>query len=177
MQTQELHDKLSRGTQKVEAMFRKALLRNEKMNVSLLLQGYEAKRKLSQLFQSEGHGQANHPSTASVTRDSIPAVQTDIEQNSKPVREICREHGLVRSRIPTALPTRQSGQMKRDLTVSGFVFMLVLVGAILAANSERPVLWLLIGPAPVAVLHTIRTFLRPRPNQQKDLLESYEPDR
>jgi len=118
MQTQELHDKLSRGTQKVEAMFRKALLRNEKMNVSLLLQGYEAKRKLSQLFQSEGHGQANR-----------------IEQNSKPVREICREHGLVRSRIPTALPTRQSGQMKRDLTVSGFVFMLVLVGAILAANT------------------------------------------
>jgi len=158
-------------------MFRKALLRNEKMNVSLLLQGYEAKRRLSQLFQSEGLGQANHPSTASVTRDSIPAVQTDIEQNSKPFREICREHGLVRSRTPTALPTRQWGQMKRDLTVSGFVFMLVLVGAILAANTERPVFWLLIGPAPVAVLHTIRTFLRPRPSQQKDLLESCEPDR
>ena len=86
IQTQELHYKLPRGTQKVEAMFRKALLRNEKMNVSLLLQGYEAKRKLSQLFQSEGHGQASHPSTASVTRDSIPAVQTDIEQNSKPFR-------------------------------------------------------------------------------------------
>ena len=177
IQTQELHYKLPRGTQKVEAMFRKALLRNEKMNVSLLLQGYEAKRRLSQLFQSEGLGQANHPSTASVTRDSIPAVQTDIEQNSKPFREICREHGLVRSRTPTALPTRQWGQMKRDLTVSGFVFMLVLVGAILAANTERPVFWLLIGPAPVAVLHSIRTFLRPGPSQQKDLPESYEPDR
>jgi hypothetical protein len=147
------------------------------MNVSLLLEGYAAKRKLSQLFQSEGLGQANHLSTAIVTRDSIPAVQTDIEQNSKPFREVCREHGLVCSRTPTALPARQPGQMKRDLTVSGFVFMLVLVGAILAANTERPVFWLLIGPAPVAVLHTIGTFLRQRPSQQKDLLESYEPDR
>jgi hypothetical protein len=50
--------------------------------------------------------------------------------------------------------------MKRDLTVSGFVFALVLVGVILAANTEQPVFWLLIGPAPVAVLHTTRTFLR-----------------
>ena len=36
--------------------------------------------------------------------------------------------------------------MKRDLTVSGFVFALVLIGVILAANTEQPVFWLLIGP-------------------------------
>ena len=72
---------------------------------------------------------------------------------------------------------RQPGQMKRDLTVSGFVFTLVLVGAILAANTERPLFWLLIGPIPFAVVHTIGTFLRQRPSRQKDLLESYEPDR
>lgn len=148
-----------------------SFLRNEKMNVSLLLQGCAAKRKLSQLFQSEGLGQANHPSTAIVTLSSIPAVQTDIEQISKPFREICREHGLVRSRTPTAQRVRQPSQMKRDLTVSGFVFTLVLVGAILAANTDRPVFWLLIGPAPVAVLHTIGAFLRQRPWRQKDLLE------
>ena len=115
--------------------------------------------------------------TAIVTRDSIPAVQTDIEQNSKPFRRICRDHRRGRSRTPTAQRGRQPGQMKRALTVSGFVFMLVLVGAILAANTDRPVFWLLIGPAPVAVLHTIRTFLRQRPRRQKDLLEFYEPNR
>jgi hypothetical protein len=87
--------KLPRGDQKVETMFSKALLRNEKMNVSLLLQGHAAKRKLSQLFQSEGLEQANHPSRAIVTRDSIPGIRIDIEQNGKPFREICREHGLV----------------------------------------------------------------------------------
>jgi hypothetical protein len=39
--------------------------------------------------------------------------------------------------------------VKRDLTVSGFVFALVSVGVILAAYTEGPLFWLLIGPAPV----------------------------
>jgi hypothetical protein len=66
--------------------------------------------------------------------------------------------------------------MKRDLTVSGFVFALVLVGVILAANTEQPVFWLLIGPAPMAVLHTMRTFRRqvPRPASQRS--EAVETD-
>jgi len=101
-------------------------------HVFLLLEGGAAKRKLAQLFQSEGLGQANHSSTAIATRESIPAVQTDIEEASKPFRENRREHGLVRSGSRTALRAIQPGQMKRDLTVSGFVFALVLAGAILA---------------------------------------------
>jgi hypothetical protein len=137
------------------------LFRNKKMDkdVSLLLQGYAAKRKLAQSFQAEGPAQANHPSTAIVTRDSV---RTGIKQNSKLLRETCREDGVVRARATTAKQTRQPELIRRDLTVSSFVFTLVLVGAILAAYTDRPVFWLLIGPAPVAVLHTIRTFLRRR---------------
>jgi hypothetical protein len=93
------------------------------MNVSLLLQGYEAKRKLSQLFQSEGLGQANHQSTAIVTRDSIPAIRIDIEQNGKPFREICREHGLVRSRTPTALPCRKK-EIPKNPAVHRWLFIM-----------------------------------------------------
>ena len=146
-------------------------------DVSLLLQGYAAKRKLAQLFQAEGPAQANHPSTTIVTRDSGPAVRTDIKQNSRLLRETCREDGVVRPRATAAKQTRQPEQIKRDLTVSGFVFTLVLAGAILAAYTDRPVFWLLIGPAPVAVLHTIKTFLRQRPRRQEGLLEFYERDR
>jgi hypothetical protein len=47
--------------------------------------------------------------------------------------------------------------------MSGFVFTLVLVGAILAADTDHPIFWLLIGPVPVAVLHTTMTLLRQRP--------------
>ena len=66
--------------------------------------------------------------------------------------------------------------MKPDMTVSGFVFTLVLVAAILAPFTDRPVFWLLIGPAPVAVLHTIRRFLRRRLRRQEGLLEFYHRD-
>jgi hypothetical protein len=47
-------------------------LRNEEMNdhLSLLLQGYAAKRKLAELFQSEGFVQEN--TTANEARLSAP---------------------------------------------------------------------------------------------------------
>jgi hypothetical protein len=117
----------------------------KKMNdhVSLLLQGYAAKRKLAELFESEGLGLADQPPIATAAHESIPAVQPDIKQSSKLFRENCRRHGLVRNRPSTALRTSQRGQMKRDLTVSGFVFALVSVGVILAAYTDRPVFWLL----------------------------------
>jgi len=154
-------------------------LRNEKMNdhVSLLLQGYAAKRKLAELFRCEGVKQANHPSTAIATHDGIPAIQTAIGQNSKAFRENYCKQGLVRKRTPTALRTSQRVEMKGDLTVSGFVFTLVLVGVILAAHTDRPVFWLLIGPIPVAVLYTIRTFLRQLLRRQENLLAFYKWDR
>src|SRR6516162_2822601 len=91
-------------------------------------------------------------------KDSDRKVQSGIRQTSESFRENCRKHGLIRNRIPPR--TSQPGQKKRDLTVSGFVFALVLIGVMLAANTEQPVFWLLIGPVPVAVLHTLRTFLR-----------------
>ena len=39
---------------------------------------------------------------------------------------------------------------------------LVLVGVVVAAHTDHPVFWLLVGPTPIAVLHTTRTFLRQR---------------
>ena len=132
-------------------------LRDEEMNdhVSLLLQGYAAKRQLAELFQSEGFVQENQPPKAIVAHELIRAVQTGIKQSGKSFRTNRHKHGLVRNPTPTELRTSQQGQMKRDLTVSGFVFALVLVSVILAANTDMPAFWLLIGPAPVAVLDDI----------------------
>jgi hypothetical protein len=73
-----------------------------------------------------------------------------------------RERPPVRSQTRTAIPTIGSGDTKRDLTVSSFNLALVLVGVIIAAHTDHPVFWLLVGPSPFAVLHTTRTFLRQR---------------
>jgi len=155
---------------KIPWSVRRALRRKEKMNnhISFLLEAEAAKRRLAQLLQSERLGRANHRSTAIVTRDSSWAARTDTKQNSKMSQENRRE------RTRTALPTRQPCQMKRDLTVSSFVLALVSVGVLLAAYTDQPIFWLLIGSAPLAVLHTIRTFLRLRVNRRYGLLVVYE---
>jgi len=86
----------------------------------------------------------------------------DSKQNSKMSQENHRERTPVRSRTRTAITTIGSNDTKRDLTVSSFLLALVLVGVVVAAHTDHPVLWLLLGPTPIAVLHTTRTFLRQR---------------
>jgi hypothetical protein len=41
-----------------------------------------------------------------------------------------------------------------------FVLMLLLLGLFMAAHSDRPVFWLLVGPGPLAVAFTLATFVR-----------------
>jgi hypothetical protein len=48
----------------------------------------------------------------------------------------------------------------RDMSAFSFVLMLVLLGLFVAAHTDRPVFWLLVGPAPLAVGFTLTTFLR-----------------
>ena len=131
-------------------------------HISLLLEAEAAKRRLAQSFQSEELDRTTHQSTAIVTRGSSGAPRRDSKQNSKMSQENRRERTPVRSRTRTAVPTIGSGDIKRDLNVSSFMLALVLVGVVVAAHTDRPVFWLLVGPTPFAVLHTTRTFLRQR---------------
>jgi hypothetical protein len=41
-----------------------------------------------------------------------------------------------------------------------FVLMLLLLGLFMAAHSDRPVFWLLVGPGPLAIAFTLATFVR-----------------
>jgi hypothetical protein len=127
-------------------------------HISLLLEAEAANRRLAQLLQSGELDRASQQSTAMVTRDSSRATRR--EQNSKMPQENRRERAPVRSRTRTAIPAIGSSATKRDLTVSSFMLALVLAGVVVAAHTDHPVFWLLIGPVPVAVLHTTRTFLR-----------------
>src|ERR1700693_2052711 len=86
----------------------------------------------------------------------------DSKQNSKMSQENRRERTPVRNRKRTAIPTIVSGDTKRDMTVSSFMLALALVGVVVAAHTNQPAFWLLIGPTPFAFLHTTRTFLRQR---------------
>jgi hypothetical protein len=124
----------------------KSFHRKEKMDnyVFFMLEADVAKRRLAQLFESEGLAKENR-STATIACDANPAVRTGIKRDSKPFEEKNHDRGLVRKRARTALQTNQPGQVKRDLTVTGFMFALVSVCAVLAAYTDRPVFWLLVA--------------------------------
>jgi hypothetical protein len=145
--------------------------------VSFLLETDAAKRRLTQLFESETLRSADHRSIAIAPRDRSHATQISAEDNNNTFREYRCAQTHVRSRTRTAIPTIESGQTQRDLTVSSFMLALVLVGVVVAAHTDRPVFWLLVGPAPFAVLHTIRTLLRKRVTRREGLLTFCERDR
>jgi hypothetical protein len=46
------------------------------------------------------------------------------------------------------------------MSAFSFVLMLLLLGLFMAAHSDRPVFWLLVGPGPLAVGFTMTTFVR-----------------
>jgi len=74
-------------------------------HISLLLQGYAAKRELVQLFQPEGLGLVNQPRIATVVDESIPAIQTGIKQTSRLFRENrCKHDGTAARRWLFIMP-------------------------------------------------------------------------
>ena len=139
----------------------------EKMSnyISLLLESAAANRRLANLFQSEELDRAICQSSAMVTRDSSGAARR--EKDNRMPQQNRHERTQVSSRTSTASPNLGSGATKRDLSVFSFMLALVLAGVVVAAHTDHPVFWLLIGPIPIAILHTTRTFLRQRVIRRK----------
>jgi hypothetical protein len=61
-----------------------------------------------------------------------------------------------------ATPPKRSAQTKRDMSAFSFSLALLLLGTIAATNTNHPVFWLLLGPAPLAAGFTVLTFFRQR---------------
>ena len=145
--------------------------------VSYLLAANAAKRRLAELFESGTLGPADYRSATIVAGDRNSASWTTTEQNNN-VREYSRSQ---RRPDPdwarTAIPTKESNRVKRDLTVSGLVLALLFSGVVTAAYTDQPVFWLLVGPAPFAVAYTLRTSLRRPLVRREGLLVLCEPDR
>ncbi len=143
--------------------------------VSHLLETDTAKRRLARLFESETLGASE--STAIAARERNPSSPENRTKEGDTFPERRRTHRPVGDRTRTTTPMIGSGQIKKELTVSSFVFSLVLAGAILAAHTDKPIFWLLIGPAPVAILHTTMTLLRQVLRRRAGLLEFCERNR
>ena len=133
--------------------------------ISLLLESVAANRRLAHLFKSEELDRATCQSISMVTRDSKGAARREI--NNKMPQDNLHQRTQVNSRTSTVIPNVGSGATKRDLSVLSFMLALALAGVIVAAHTDHPVFWLLVGPIPIAILNTARTFLRQRVIRRK----------
>jgi hypothetical protein len=61
-----------------------------------------------------------------------------------------------------ATPPKRSARTKRDMSAFSFSLALLLLGTIAAANTNHPMFWLLVGPAPLAAGFTVLAFFRQR---------------
>jgi hypothetical protein len=144
--------------------------------ISFLLETDAAKKRVAALFEPEALGSVDHLPTLIDAPERSCVARPSAKQKKKLFLEYRSKRSPVRDRARTAIPNLESSKIKRDLTVSSFMLALVLVGVLLAAHTDRPVFWLLIGPVPLVILHTVRTFLRQRVVRQEGLLTFCERD-
>lgn len=134
--------------------------------VTYLLEVSAAKRRLARLLESEVPGRASRRPTEfcdrhrSIRSDGGHICKRFLKQNGADSR--------VRDGTTVVRATARPPCGMRDLSTSSFLLALVLVGVVLAGLSDRPVFWLLIGPAPVGLLHTLSIFWRQRLNNRQD---------
>jgi hypothetical protein len=112
---------------------------------SLRLQDEWAKKNLAQVFQTE----------------------TNVPTDGLPLRECHSKSPVWRSAkdapskgVGVADKERETAWTGKDMSTFTIVLILVLLGMFAADHTNRPVFWLLVGPAPLAVGFTLTTFLR-----------------
>jgi hypothetical protein len=78
---------------------------------------------------------------------------------------------------PTRVPV-QTHWTTNDIVAFGATLALVFLGTVLAANTNHPIFWLLLGPGPLAVGFTVISFLRQGfRRRQSSLLGRHSTDR
>lgn len=131
---------------------------------SLILEAQRAKQRLARVLQARPERRAG--SLSLPNSEGAPARNDQQGAASRPrvSREILRRrNGLWDARRNTAFPSRLYWT-REDMGTLSFTLTLLLLGTIAAAQTDRPVLWLSVGPAPLAVAFAAAASLRKRFN-------------
>jgi hypothetical protein len=110
---------------------------------SFNLDAKRAKQRLVRSFQSEPEP---HAESLSKPITKTASVWDDQNGSSDPAKN--------------ATAPKRCGLTKGDMSALSFTLTLLLLGTIAAANTNRPVFWLLIGPAPLAAGFMLLAFFR-----------------
>jgi hypothetical protein len=127
---------------------------------SLIVEADSAKQKLTRLFQTDAGGQISSLSQTDIKRSFGKGDPKEAANRLKVSFNLIRD-----SQLNPSKNTRSSKGlywMREDMGALSFAWTLVLMSAVTAIQTDQPVLWLLIGPAPLAIGITAVGFLRRR---------------
>jgi hypothetical protein len=126
----------------------------------LLLNNQSTKSRLGDVFEAPSDPARGIPSLLITGSGFAP---TDRNEAAKPWRAA---QNLMRSRVIFRDLTRnrrqQSNRTKGDMTASCFTLTLLFVATLVAAYTDRPAFWLLMGPVPLATGFAMIAFLQPK---------------
>jgi hypothetical protein len=129
---------------------------------SLIVEADSAKQQLNRVFRTEASG---HISSLSHTDIQHSSGKNDWNEAANRPKESFNFFRLSNVHLNPWKNSRSSKGlywMREDMGALSFAWTLVLLSAVAATQTDQPVLWLLIGPAPLAVGVVAAGFLRRR---------------
>lgn len=129
----------------------------------LVIDGRVARRQLAQEFESGVDSNTQRPVSPRRNRKLATVPHKNGSEGKAPYRDFVRSTASFINR--TRSRKTQSDIPKRDISGFGFLLILMLLSEIAAAQTDNPVFWLLVGPAPLALALTANRFLQYRPTR------------
>jgi hypothetical protein len=131
---------------------------------TFIFETQRAKQRLALVFQARSERRA---ATLSLpNRESVPAIsdRQDTGNRRKVLPKISRRRDdLSEVGRKKGLPN-ESYWTHEDMGTLSFTLTLLLLATVAAAQTDRPILWLMIGPVPLALGLAVVGFVRPRFN-------------
>jgi hypothetical protein len=127
---------------------------------SLIVEAGSAKQQLTRAFQTEAGGQISNLFQNGIKNSSG---KNDWNEAANPLKESFNFFRAIQFN-PWKNTRSSKGLywMREDMGVLSFAWTLVLLSAVAAIQTDQPVLWLLLGPAPLVVGVAAAGFLRRR---------------
>ena len=125
----------------------------------LYLDVQAAKQGLTRSLQEGLSPLGDNPFPATANNVPVAKGQPRIAKRSAPSTEFTRSRRALNN---PATPLKRSGLTGNDMSTFSFSLTLLLLGTIAAADTNHPVFWLLVGPAPLVAGFTILMFFRKR---------------
>jgi hypothetical protein len=129
----------------------------------LVVDSRVARRQLAQEFESGVDSKTQRRVSPVSNRRLATAPQKNANEGKAPYRDlVCSIVSFIHR---TRSRKTQSDIPKRDISGFGFLLILMLLCEIAAAQTEKPVFWLLVGPTPMALAFTANRLLQYRPTR------------